>query len=355
MAGKVLVTGATGFLGSHLARALLERGEQVRALVRPGSSTRALAGLELELCEGDVTIEHTVFRALAGCDRLFHCAAVYALWAPKAQEIVRAAVEGTRCVLRAARARDLARVVYTSTSYAIGGTPDPTELDEESPWVEPAGPVYALAKRRAEELALSFARNSGLDLVVVNPCSIFGPGDSRPTPTGAAVLEVLRAADLPGLGTLVPRVPGGLNVVDVDDVARGHILAMSRGVTHERYILGGENLTMGDLFSTIAVLAGKRAPRLAIGKPVALAVGAAFSALAAATGRPPAVSYDTVRGSFGNYFWVRTDKARKELGYTSLPARRSLARAVRYYVDNGYLSAAQVRKLRLDPAVMAAG
>src|SRR5262249_26845849 len=153
----------------------------------------------------------------------------FALWARDPRALTDAAVLGTECVLRAARARGVSRVVYTSTAYTIGsstGEP-PRALDEDAPWEEPRGPVYAVAKRRAEESALAFASRTGLPVVVVNPCGIFGPGDHRPTPSGASVLQVLRAPSLPGVGTLVPLAPGGLNVVDVDDVARGHVLAMA--------------------------------------------------------------------------------------------------------------------------------
>ena len=354
MARKVLVTGATGFLGSRLARALVEAGESVKVLARPGSSLKALRGLDVEVCIGDVMIEHTVFRALAGCDRMYHCAAVYALWAPRAETIMAGAIVGTECALRAARARDLERVVYTSSAYTIGGTHQPDVRNEDSAWIEPRGPVYAIAKRRAEEWALEFARETQLPLVVVNPTSIFGPGDWKPTPTGAMILEVLRAPVLPGLGTLVPLPPGGFNVVDVDDVARGHMLAMRAGRLGERYILGAEDLPVAGLFETVAELAGKPKPRLKAGRTVALATGAMMSTVAAITGNVPALSYDTVKGSFGYYYYVSSAKAQRELGYAARPARQTLARAIRNFVDNGFLSHAAVRRLRLDPTTMAA-
>lgn len=348
------MTGATGFVGSRLVRVLVESGERVKVLVRPGSSLRALQGLDVEIAEGDILIEHTVYRALAGCTRLYHCAAVYALWAPDPAVILQGARLGTEAVLRAAVARGIERVVYTSTAYTIGSSTEPAALDENAPWVEPPGPVYAIAKRRAEEWALEYAYKTRLPLVVTNPCAIFGPGDWKPTPTGDGVLAVLRAPALPGVGTLVPAVPGGLNVVDVDDVVRGHILAMQKGRVGERYILGGENFTLQELFATIATLAGRPVPRLTVGKSVALATGALLSTLARITGNPPAVSYDVVRSSFGRYYWVNDARARRELGYTSRPARQALARSVRYYVDHGYLTPAQLRRIRLNPVAIAA-
>jgi dihydroflavonol-4-reductase len=354
MSAKVLVTGATGFLGGRLVRALCDAGERVRVLVRPGSSLRSLDGLDVERAEGDVRIEHTVFRALAGCDRLYHCAAVYALWASNPETITEGAVLGTEATLRAARARRIDRVVYTSTAYTIGSSPDPTPLDETTPWVEPAGPVYAIAKRRAEELALDFGRKSGLPIVVVNPCSIFGPGDFRPTPTGQSVLEVMRGPSVPGLGVLVPKPPGGFNVVDVDDVVFGHRRAMERGRPGERYILGSENMPLATLFTTIADLAGRPPPRLRVGRPLALATGALLSAVAHITGETPTVSYDTVRGSFGLFYYTSSAKAADELGYVAKPARVALARSVRFFVDHGFLSEAQARRIRLDATAMAA-
>jgi dihydroflavonol-4-reductase len=350
MRGKVLVTGGTGFLGGRLVRALCERGERVRVLAQPGASLRTLNGLDVEISEGDITIEHTVYRALAGCDRLFHCAAVFAIWARDPRTIMDGAVLGTRTVLSAAKGRGIERTVYTSTAYTIGATDEPRALDETTPWIEPVGPVYAIAKRRAEEVALEFAAG-GLHVVTVNPASIFGPGDYKPTPTGSIVLEALRAVVVPGLGTMLPRLPGGMNVVDVDDVVSGHIAAMERGRSGERYILASANITMAETVATIASLAGLPPPVLPVTRAAVLATGALLSTIASVTGDAPIVSLDAVRGSFGRFYYVSNEKARRELAFEPRPPRAALARAVHFFASHeSFLTPAQRGRLRLDPA-----
>ncbi len=354
MPKKVLVTGGTGFVGGRLALALAAAGERVVVLARPGANVCALREAGVQVAEGDIRVEHTVFRAMAGCDRVYHCAAVYTLWARHPAAVMSGAIDGTMNVLRSAHARGLERVVYTSTAYTVGSSATPEELDETTEWTEPSGPVYAIAKRRAEEQALEYAARTELPLIVVNPGGVFGPGDSRPTPSGQGILDVLTSPALPFLGTLVPRAPGGMNIVDIDDVVDGHRRAMEHGKLGERYLLTGDNVPISTFFETLTSLVGRPAPRLRATRAMALATGALLSAIARITDVPPKLSLETARGTFGRFFYFSHAKATRDLGYEARPARRTLARSVRYYIDRGYVSPRLVRAMRLDATAMAA-
>ena len=325
----VLVTGATGFLGWHIARRLLERGEQVRILVRdPAGSATALGELQgAEIARGDLRDADSVGRAVAGCGIVYHAAADYRLWVPRPAEMYRSNVEGTRHVLEAAKRAGVERCVYTSTVGCIG-IPEDALGDESVPvgLDAMAGP-YKRSKFLAEQVALDFARD-GFPVVIVNPTAPLGDHDFRPTPTGRIVVDFLRGAMPAFLDT-------GLNVVYAGDVAEGHLAACERGKIGERYVLGGENLTLQRIFEKLAEVTGRKAPRMRIPYAVAYAAGVASTGWAAVTGREPRAPLDGVRMA-RKKMWVRHDKAARELGYTARPAVEALRRAAEWFRANGY-------------------
>lgn len=325
----VLVTGATGFVGWHVARNLLARGQRVRALVRDAArSARALGELEgIETAPGDVRDQDSLARATAGCGVVYHVAADYRLWAPRAQvrEMYRSNVDGTRNVLAAAQKAGVERVVYTSTVGCIGMGTKGELGSEDSPVSlgDMRGP-YKRSKFLAEEIALG----SGLPVVIVNPTAPVGDHDFRPTPTGKIVVDFLRGAMPAFLDT-------GLNVVYAGDVAEGHVLACERGRAGQRYILGGENLTLQQIFGKLQEVTGKPAPKTRIPYAVAYAAGVVSTGWAALTGSEPRAPLDGVRMA-RKKMWVRHDKAARELGYTARPAVEALRRAAEWFEANGY-------------------
>ncbi len=320
-----LVTGATGFLGWHVARFLIERGHRVRALVRPGSRLREL---EAEVCTGDLREPESLESAAAGCGLAFHVAADYRLWAPDPEEMYRSNVAGTRNLLAAARKAGIERLVYTSTVGCIG-LPSGQLGDERTPVTlrEMAG-SYKRSKFLAEQVALEFARE-GFPVVIVNPTAPVGDHDFKPTPTGKIVVDFLK-------GRMPAFIDTGLNVVDAGDVAKGHWLACERGCSGERYILGAENLTLAQILATLARLSGRPAPRVRIPWAVAYAAGVASTAWARLAGSTPSVPLDAVRLA-RKKMWVSHEKAARELGFAPGPAEGALARAVRWFQANGYV------------------
>lgn len=329
-----LVTGASGFLGSRLVPLLIERGERVKAFVRPGSRLTALSDLppdRFQLAFGDVTIGHTVYRALAGCDRLYHLAADFRLGSPH-RGTESSTVAGTRAVLEAAQERRLAHVVVTGSTSTLAAQREQQSVDEEHEhtWRDPE--PYVGAKVAAERIALDFAA-AGLPVSVALPSSIVGPGDHRPTPTGQGLLAYLAA----GGGRWLPVPQGGVNVVDVDDVAQGHWLVMRAGRPGEKYILGGDDLTYEQLFAALSDLSGLPHARFAIGAQW-LSLGATFAELNAwATGEAPLVTRRFARDFMGRFAWVRSAKAERELGYQHRPARDALAGSLRWFLRHGYV------------------
>ncbi|HXK01575.1 MAG TPA: hopanoid-associated sugar epimerase [Verrucomicrobiae bacterium] len=314
-----LVTGASGFLGWHVARLLVERGQQVRALVRPGSK---VDGLDLQIATGDLRDPESLERAVTGCGLLFHVAADYRLWAKDPSELYRSNVEGTRSLLQVARKAGMERVVYTSTVGCIG-VPHGGIGNEETPvGLQDMVGHYKRSKFMAEQVALEFARD-GFPVVVVNPTAPIGDHDVKPTPTGKIVLDFLNG-DMPAF------IDTGLNVVDVRDTAEGHLLACERGRTGERYILGSENLTLAQILQKLAKITGRKAPRTQIPYAVAYCAGACSTAWAGVTGKPPRVPLEAVRMA-KKKMWVSHEKAARELGFTPGPAERALARAVDWF------------------------
>ncbi len=281
------MTGATGFVGWHIARKLLDRGDAVRVLARDPQRVRELP--EAEIVQGDLRDLSSIERAVAGCTVAFHAAADYRLWTRDPEEMFRSNVEGTRNLLTAARSAGLERVVYTSTVGCIG-VPEGGIGDEQEPVsIDQMSGAYKKSKFEAEQVALDFARQ-GFPVVIVNPTAPMGDHDFKPTPTGKILVDVIRGA-MPGF------VDTGLNVVDVRDVADGHILAMDKGRAGERYILGSENLTLEQIVKVAAELASKPAPTMRVPYAVAYAAGLASTAWASITGKEPMAPIDAVRMS----------------------------------------------------------
>ncbi len=323
-----LVTGASGFIGWHVARKLLDRGDRVRALARDPSRIRELDGIEV--VRGDLWDSDSLARAVEGCGVVFHIAADYRLWARDPEEMFRSNVEGTRNLLAEARRAGVERVVYTSTVGCIG-IPKDGIGDEQTPVAveEMTGP-YKRSKFEAEHVAL----DSGMDVVAVNPTAPVGDHDFKPTPTGKMVVDFVRGA-MPGF------VDTGLNIVDARDVAQGHLLALERGKTGERYILGSENLTLEQIFGKLARIVGRPAPKMRVPYFVAFAVGAASTAWAGITGKAPLAPLDGVRMS-KKKMWVSHEKASRELGYQPGSADVALERAVNWFGANGYVESRSV-------------
>jgi dihydroflavonol-4-reductase len=320
-----LVTGASGFLGWHVARLLLDRGYPVRALVRTGSRVDSL---NVEPVTGDLRDPDSLARAVNGCGLVFHVAADYRLWAADPSELYRSNVDGTRNLLQAARAAGVERVVYTSTVGCIG-IPSTGLGDETAPvaLADMKGD-YKRSKFQAEQIALEFAR-SGFPVVIVNPTAPIGEHDVKPTPTGKIVLDFLKG-DMPAF------IDTGLNVVDVRDAALGHWLACEHGRPGERYILGAENLTLARILEILAHLTGRKAPTLELPYALAWCAGACSTAWANLTGTAPRVPLAAVRMA-REKMWVTHEKARRELGFTPGPAEDALARAVEWFSGSGRL------------------
>jgi len=325
---KTFVTGGTGFIGGAVVQELLRRGQEVRVLVRDPTRPGNLTGLEVELVPGDVRDKDSVYRGMKGCSRVYHLAAIYAIWLPDPRVMYAVNVEGTRHVLEACLIHGVERVVYTSSTAALGahGKTPADETAQFNLWH--TRDHYFISKYKAEQVALEYAAK-GLPVVIVNPTVPVGPGDLRPTPSGAMILNVLKGR-LPGY------VDGGINLVDVRDVAMGHILAMEKGRIGEKYILGNQNISVKEFFDLVAEIGGGRAPSWRF--PVALAVlfGYIYELLARLTGRPPLTSASWVRVGSQYSFWD-CRKAVQELGMPQRPIRQSIADAVAWFRERGYL------------------
>ncbi len=329
--GPTLLTGATGFVGSAVARNLAARGHRLRLLVRRTSDRRNLAGVEAELVEGDLTDAASVARAVDGCRFVMHVAADYRIWVPDAAAMLEANVAGTRNVMRAAMAAGVERVVYCSSVAALGLNADGAPADEATPVTEAAMiGTYKLSKFRAEQAVLELVRE-GLPAVIVNPAAPVGPRDIRPTPTGRMILDAAR-------GRIPAFVDTGLNVVHVDDVAEGHALALERGTVGQRYILGSENLMLGDLLALVARSVGRRPPTIKLPMALVWPIAVVSEGLARLTGIEPMVTRDHAKMARKLMFFS-SDKARAELGYAPRPARDAIGDAVAWFRQVGMLRA----------------
>ena len=326
----VLVTGATGFVGANLVRALLAEGVPVRALARPTSPRLALEGLPAEVAEGDLTDPASLRRAVQGCEAVFHAGALYSFWERDPSLFYRVNLEGTAHLIESAVEAGVRRVVYTSTVACVAHPP-PGRLatEEDFPRPEDLRDHYRRSKFLAEQKALEMARQ-GAPVVVVNPTAPIGPWDVKPTPTGRILVDFLR-------GRMPATLNTGLNFVDVEAVARGHLLAWERGQVGRRYILGGENLTLPSFLERVARLTGRRPPRLRLPYGLALALAWADTALEGGLlRRPPHIPLDALRHG-GRPMWVDISRARQELGYKPGSLDEAIRKAVAWFREHGYI------------------
>lgn len=326
---RALVTGATGFVGAAVARALLRERWEVRALARKGSDRRNLQAIAVEVFEGDLADADSLGRALEGCEGLFHVAADYRLGAFDPQQLYKTNVEGTRNILDAARAAGVRRVVYTSSVATIGIPKDGTPGTEESPstLADMIG-HYKRSKYLAEEVAREAARE-GVAVVIVNPSTPVGPGDVKPTPTGQLVFDA-------AAGRMPAYVDTGLNIVHVDDVANGHLLAYHRGRVGERYILGGQDMTLREILIEIARLVGRKPPSVRLPSSVVMPIAYVAEAFARVTGRSTRVTVEGVRMARKLMFFSSA-KAARELGYQWRAPTQAFVDAIQWFREQGLL------------------
>jgi dihydroflavonol-4-reductase len=326
---KAFVTGATGFVGSHVARVLAEQGADLRLLVRSSSDPKNIQQLNADRVVGDLCDPESIDRTMAGCDVVFHVAADYRLWVRDPAQMYRANVEGTRTILQAARKNGVRRVVYTSSVATMGFTVKNNPVDESSPVsLENMIGHYKRSKYMAEEVALA-AGHDGIDVVVVNPSTPVGEQDIKPTPTGRIVVDFLKKK-------FPAYVDTGLNLVDVRECARGHVAALEKGRSGERYILGGENLTLKQILDKLAAITGLSSPRVRLPYAVALASGVVDTVVTGVVlRREPRVTIDAVRMGRKKMF-VSSAKAERELGWKAVPVDAALRRAVQWFTENGY-------------------
>ncbi len=326
-----LVTGATGFVGSAVVRALIRREESVRVLVRPTSDRRNISDLGLDVATGDLRDPSSLVRALDGCRVLYHVAADYRLWIPRPDEIYRVNVDGTAALIRAAIEAGVERIVYTSSVAALGLNENGDPADETTP-VSLADMVghYKRSKFLAEEEVRNLVQDLNAPVIIVNPSTPVGPRDVRPTPTGRLVLDA-------AAGKMPAYVDTGLNIVHVDDVAEGHLLACDRGSVGERYILGGHNMTLREILSEIAGLSGRRAPRFRLPHDLILPIAHAAELVARLTDKEPFVTVDGVKLAKKRMFFT-SRKAEREFGYQARPAIMAFKDAIDWFHDQGYLA-----------------
>jgi len=328
------VTGATGFLGSHVARALAEQGAQLRLLVRPTSDLRNISDLNADRVEGDLRDSVSIEKAMAGCDTVFHVAADYRLWVRDPQEMYRSNVEGTRSLLAAAQKQGVRRVVYTSSVATMGFTANGSSsgniADENSPVsLEDMIGHYKRSKFKAEQVAFEAAR-AGVDVVVVNPTTPVGERDIKPTPSGRIIVDFLKRK-------FPAYVETGLNLVDATECARGHVQALEKGRSGQRYILGGENLTLKQILDRLAAITGLRSPTVKLPYVFAFATGVVDEMVnGRLRGREPRATIDAVRMGRKMMF-VNSTKAEQELGWRTVPVDGALRRAVEWFRGNGYV------------------
>jgi len=325
---KALVTGGSGFIGSAVVMELLRRGQPMRALVRSKEQPGNLAELNVEVVEGDLLDRDSLYRALQDCDRVYHLAAVYANWLPDRSIIFRANVDGTRNILQACLERRVERVVYTSSVAALGAHGKMPANESAQFNLADTGDVYCLSKYQAEQIAIEYA-SKGLPVVILNPSNPIGPRDIKPTPTGTLILSVLKG-QLPGY------VDGGINVVDVEDVAAAHVMAMEKGRLGEKYVLGNANLSIRDYFQMIAEVGGGKPPAMRIPLPFAVATAYLYEAVAAVTHKPPLTTPGWVKLGSCYSFWD-SSKAIRELGLPQTPVRESLGKAIAWFREKRYL------------------
>lgn len=330
---SAFLTGGTGFVGASLARLLLRQGLRVKALARKGSDRRNLDGLNIEIVEGGLLDKEAIAAGVKDCRYVFHCAADYRIWIPNPDEMYKANVEGTENVLRAAASAGVEKIVHCSSVAAVKVPHDKIPVDETSEYSSLSDIVghYKKSKYLSDVLARDLGKKEGLPVVVVNPAAPIGPMDIKPTPTGKVVVDFLN-------GRIPSYIDTGLNVVHVEDVAMGHWLAALKGRVGERYILGGENLTLKEMLDLLSSVTGRPGPRFKTPYAVALAFGAVDTAIASLRGTEPLAPYDAVKMA-KYYMWFKSDKAKAELGFTTRPAREALKDAADWFLAKGYAKA----------------
>lgn len=328
----VLVTGATGFVGSAVARALLSEGENVRVLARPNSDRRNLVGLDVVIAEGDLDDPATLAPAVAGCSAVFHVAADYRLWTRNPDAMVQTNVAGSQAIVRAAQSAGVERIVYTSSVATLGINPDGVPGDEETPvTLDNMIGIYKRSKFLAEEAVQKQISDDGAPVVIVNPSTPVGPYDIKPTPTGRMIAEA-------AAGRMPAFVDTGLNVVHVDDVATGHLLAWRKGVIGERYVLGGEDLPLAEILNEIAQICGRKPPTIRIPHGAIMPIAYLAELWTRITGgSDPFVTVDGVKMARKKMYFS-SDKAKRDLGYQARPAHEAFVDSVAWFRENGYLS-----------------
>ncbi|CAB1275563.1 hopanoid-associated sugar epimerase [Candidatus Nitrosacidococcus tergens] len=326
-----LVTGATGFVGSTVAKQLVNLGETVRVFVRPSSNRTNLDNLSVEVFEGDLKDPKSLEKALQGCQSLFHIAADYRLWSRNPQEFYDNNVQGSKNIFLAAAQAGVKRIIYTSSVAALGVNPDRSPADENTPSsLETMIGHYKRSKFLAEEEVKKLTKSLKLDVVIVNPSTPVGPQDIRPTPTG-------RIITMAASGKIPAYVDTGLNVVHVDDVAAGHLLAFEKGKTGERYILGGENLYLREILEIVARIMNRNPPKIQLPHYVVLPIAYFAQGWAYLThGKEPMTTVDGVRMAKKHMFFS-SKKAEQELGYTHRPAREAISDAIRWFQNHHYI------------------
>ncbi len=323
------ITGATGFVGAAVARLLLSKGHRLRVLTRPNNDRRNLDGLDIEIVEGDLGHADSYRKGLEGCQALFHVAADYRIWVPDAAGMHRINVDGTRALMSAAQQAGVQRIIYTSSVATLGIHKDGTSSNEDTPvtFADMVG-TYKKSKFLAEEAVRQMILKEALPAVIVNPSTPIGPRDIKPTPTGRIIVDAVK-------GKMPAYVDTGLNIAHVDDVAMGHWLAYERGTVGQRYILGGENLGLGEILGIIAGIVNRPAPTLKLRREMLYPLAYAAQAYARMTGCEPFVTVDALRMAKKKMYFSPA-KAERDLGYKARPARIAIADAIAWFKQNNY-------------------
>jgi dihydroflavonol-4-reductase len=326
---KTLITGANGFVGSAVLRLLINKGHEIRALVRPGSDRRNFEGIELEVFEGDLRDSHSLERAVTGCDTLFHIAADYRLWLPDPDSMYKTNVDGTRDLIIAATKAGIEKIVYTSSVATLGINKNGTPSDETTPvTLEDMIGHYKRSKYLAEQEVHKLVKEMASPVIIVNPSTPVGPRDIKPTPTGRIVLDTIR-------NRMPAYVDTGLNIVHVDDVANGHLLALENGSIGERYILGGDNMSLAKILETICINQGMTPPTIRLPHNLVLPIAWVMERIASITHKEPRATVESVRMSKKIMFFS-SNKAKEQLGYQSRPGIEGLIDAIDWFNAENY-------------------